>query len=178
MTTSRPPSIRLAQATTIALLTTTAGLSASLSLFVAPRLLESPTPLLTRQFGAMVSVTQRILPVPQILLPGLAHAYLAYQLPDKMRSYALAAAMSLSTAVWTWTVMMPINRKMGRKIQAVDAAAAGMAGAKEIDEILADEMAGGEETAHALVDKWATRNLYRPVVALLAGCMGLYAALS
>ncbi|KAK7747204.1 hypothetical protein SLS62_009146 [Diatrype stigma] len=34
------------------------------------------------------------------------------------------------------------------------------------------------ETTHALVDQWGVRNLYRSAVSLLAGCAGLYAALS
>ena len=34
------------------------------------------------------------------------------------------------------------------------------------------------ETTHALVDQWGVRNLYRSAVSFLAGCAGLYAALS
>ncbi|KAI1401772.1 hypothetical protein F4819DRAFT_457152 [Hypoxylon fuscum] len=167
-----PPSIRALQATSIALLTSTAGLSASLSFFVIPRLLESPTPVLIRQFGRMLSSAHQLLPLP-LVLPGVLHAYLAYQLPDKARWYAAAAALTFSTLPWTRAVMMPVNRKMEAKAQAVSAMDASAA------DVLVEEItASREETAHALADAWATRNLYRPAVAFVAGCIGLYAALS
>ncbi|KAI1765056.1 hypothetical protein GGR53DRAFT_491412 [Hypoxylon sp. FL1150] len=169
---SPPPSIRALQATSIAILTSTAGLSASLSFFVIPRLLESPTPVLTRQFSRMLAAAHDVFPVP-LVLPGLLHAYLAYRLPDKFRLYAIAAALSLTTLPYTSAVMMPINRKMLAKARTVEAADAGAA------DVLVEEITASEaETAHALADAWALRNLYRPVVAFAAGVIGLYAALS
>ncbi|KAI1774515.1 hypothetical protein F4818DRAFT_418124 [Hypoxylon cercidicola] len=172
MSSPPPPSIRALQATGIAILTSTAGLSAGLSFFVIPRLLESPTPVLVRQFGRMLYAARNAFPVP-FILPGVLHAYLAYRLPDRMRLYAVAAALSLTTMPYTSAVMMPINRKMLAKVQAVEAADAG-AGDVLVDEITASEA----ETAHALADAWALRNLYRPAVAFAAGIIGLYAALS
>ncbi|KAI1378892.1 hypothetical protein F4677DRAFT_412325 [Hypoxylon crocopeplum] len=171
MSTPTPPSLRLLQATSIALLTTAAGLSASLSIFVVPRLLESPTPVLIRQFNRMLSSAHRLLPVPLVVVPGLVHAYLAYRLPGETRAaYAVAAMLSFTTVPWTRAVMLPVNRKMADKARDLEAAGVG---------VLVDEVAAADaETAHALVDSWATRNLYRPAVALAAGCIGLYAALS
>ncbi|XXH05414.1 hypothetical protein Hte_011840 [Hypoxylon texense] len=171
MSSPPPPSIRALQAAGIAILTSTAGLSASLSFFVIPRLLESPTPVLIRQFARMLSAAHAALPVP-LVLPGLLHAYLAYRLPDKARLYAAAAALSLTTLPYTSAVVMPINRKMLAKARAVEAAGAD-AGDVLVEEITASEA----ETAHALADSWALRNLYRPAVALAAGAIGLYAAL-
>ncbi|KAI2628097.1 DUF1772-domain-containing protein [Hypomontagnella submonticulosa] len=156
MSTPLPPSIRVLQASSIAVLTTTAGLSASLSVFVIPRLMESPTPLLVGQFMRAVTTAHRTLPIP-LLAPGLVHAWLAYRLPEKARAYALAAALTFSTLPWTRAVMMPLNRAMERRIMEPNA---------------------GPETAHQLADSWATRNLYRPLVAFAAGCIGLYAALT
>ncbi|KAI4862567.1 hypothetical protein F4820DRAFT_430173 [Hypoxylon rubiginosum] len=173
MSSPPPPSLRALQAASIAILTSTAGLSASLSFFVIPRLLESPTPVLIRQFSRMLSAAHAALPLP-LVLPSLLHAYLAYRLPGRARLlYAAAAALTLSALPYTSAAMMPINRKMLAKARAVEAAGAG-AGDVLVEEITADEA----ETAHALADSWALRNLYRPAVAFAAGAIGLYAALS
>ncbi|KAI2622430.1 hypothetical protein GGR54DRAFT_63598 [Hypoxylon sp. NC1633] len=178
MTTQPPtPTLRLLQATAITVLTSSAGLSASLSLFTIPRLLTSPTPVLIRQFNAMLAAAHAYLPLP-LVLPSLAHLYLAWALPGKTRLYVVAAVLSLTTLPWTSVAMLPLNRAMARKLEVLDAADVG------VGDVLVDEMAGSsarggqDETAHALADSWATRNLYRPAVALAAGCIGLYAALS
>ncbi|KAI0837098.1 DUF1772-domain-containing protein [Hypoxylon sp. FL0890] len=154
--TSIPPTLRFLQGTSIALLTTTAGLSASLSIFVIPRLMESPPQLLTLQFTRAISSAHRLLVLP-LVLPGFLHGYLAYRLPAKARLYALAAALTFSNLPWTRAVMMPLNRKMERLV------------------VFSDE---APDNAHEVADKWATRNLYRGVVTFVAGCIGLYAALS
>ncbi|KAI1083077.1 hypothetical protein F5B20DRAFT_528445 [Whalleya microplaca] len=162
--------IRTVQATSIVLGTTVAGLNAGLSFFVVPRLLESPTPLLLRQWDKMSSLTRRLFPGP-LLLPGLLNVYLAYKLPEKTRLYVLAAALVFSTNPYTYAVIMPINRKLKSKVQSLYATDTGLG------DVLVDEIVGGEETAHALVDQWGLLHLYRPAMALLAGCVGLYAAL-
>ncbi|KAI1414106.1 DUF1772-domain-containing protein [Hypoxylon sp. FL1857] len=151
-----PPSLRALQATSIALLTSTAGLSASISIFVIPRLMESPPQLLASQFTRAIQSAHRFLVFP-LVLPGFLHAYLAYRLPSKARLYALAAVLTFSNLPWTRAVMIPLNRKMERRA------------------VYPDE---GPENAHEVADKWATRNLYRGVVTFVAGCIGLYAALS
>ncbi|KAI0179000.1 hypothetical protein GGR52DRAFT_284357 [Hypoxylon sp. FL1284] len=166
---SPPPSVRALQAASIATLTSAAGLGASLSFFVVPRLLESPTPVLIRQFARTLSAARAVLP-PSLAAAGLAQAYLAYRLPAKARLYAAAAVMSLSIFPYTSFVMLPINRMMLAKARAV-----------ESNELLAaeEELTAAEaRTAHALVDSWALRNLYRPAVAFTAGVIGLHAALS
>ncbi|KAL7620179.1 hypothetical protein AAE478_009172 [Parahypoxylon ruwenzoriense] len=172
-----PPSLRALQATSILLLTSTSGLSAALSFFVVPRLLELPTPLLLRQFARAAAAAHRALPLP-LVLPALAHAYLAYRLPGKLRLYVAAALLTLTTAPWSALVMGPIDRQMAARTKALEAGAymseEGQAEAEGERGVEAE----GVETTHALVDKWATRNLYRPIVAFAAGCIGLYAALS
>ncbi|KAI1647096.1 uncharacterized protein F4817DRAFT_116343 [Daldinia loculata] len=155
MLTPTPNSIRALQAISIALLTTTAGASASLSIFLVPRLMESPTPLMVGQFLRTMSSARRRLTIP-LILPGILHAYLAYLVPGKARVYAIAATLTLSTLPWTHFAITPLNREMEERIMILDAES---------------------ETAHQLVDSWATRNLYRPVVNLAAGILGLYAAM-
>lgn len=120
----------------------------------------------------MLSAAHDVFPVP-LVLPGLLHAYLAYRLPDKLRLYAVAAALSFTTLPYTSAVMMPINRKMLAKERTVEAADVGAA------DVLVEEITASEaETAHALADAWALQNLYRPAAAFAAGVIGLYAALS
>ncbi|OTA87214.1 hypothetical protein M434DRAFT_143752 [Hypoxylon sp. CO27-5] len=150
-----PSTLRAVQATSIALLTTTAGLSASTSIFVVPRLMELQPRTLTSQFVRAIQSAHRLLVVP-LVLPGFLNAYLAYRLPAKARLYALAAVLTFSNLPWTRAVMMPLNRKMERLNADPD----------------------GSENAHEVADKWATRNLYRGVVTFVAGCIGLYAALT
>ncbi|KAI0845664.1 hypothetical protein F5Y00DRAFT_163737 [Daldinia vernicosa] len=156
MLTPTPNSIRALQAISIALLTTTAGASASLSIFLVPRLMESPTPLMVGQFLRAVSSARRRLTIP-LILPGILHAYLAYLVPVKARMYVIAATLTLSTLPWTHFAITPLNRELEGRIMTLDA----------------EEF----ETAHQLVDSWATRNLYKPVVNFAAGIIGLYAAL-
>ncbi|KAI1074898.1 hypothetical protein F5B20DRAFT_585909 [Whalleya microplaca] len=181
-----PRTIRLLQGITIFTLGAAGGLNASLSLLVVPRIRESPAPLLLRQFAAMVSRAFTLFPAP-LLLPGLAHAWLAHRVPQKRGLYIVAAALSFSITPWTWGVMMPLNRILERRVAALDAGVAvgenkGLG--EEVVDRDGDGDTGGEgmgeegETAQVLIDKWARRHLYRPTVTLLAACLGLYVALS
>ncbi|KAK8056295.1 hypothetical protein PG993_001522 [Apiospora rasikravindrae] len=176
------PTLRALQATNAAVLTTTAGLNLGLSFFVMPRLLESPTPLMLRQWGRMFAVTSRFFP-PAMMVPGLVHAALAYYYYTVAAAAtvtrgaqkgtvcnAVAALLALSVMPWTLGLMVPINEKLLRKAdeaQSLDA--------KEVEE--REVGIKEEETAHALVDRWALLNLYRGGAVLVSGCLGLYAAL-
>ncbi|KAI0136292.1 hypothetical protein BJ170DRAFT_601195 [Xylariales sp. AK1849] len=166
-----PAHIRVTQATSIVLLTTASGLNLGLSFFVIPRLLESPTPLMLRQWGNMYKVTSKALP-PALMVPGFINAYLAYKLPSKARLYGFAAAAALSILPYTYGVLAPINRKLLKKVEVVKTL--DMA----IDDVLGEEMGTKEETGHALIDQWGLYNLYRGSAAFVAGCVGLYAALA
>jgi hypothetical protein len=166
-----PAHIRATQATSIALSTTVAGLNLGLSFFVIPRLLESPTPLMLRQWSSMFKVTSKALP-PPFLVNGLLNAYLAYKIPGKARIYGLAAALSLSIFPYTYGLLLPINRKLHAKVAEVEILNLAFG------DVMGEEMGTKEETGHALVDRWGLYNLYRGSVAFVAGCVGLYAALS
>ncbi|KAI0004053.1 hypothetical protein F4779DRAFT_77539 [Xylariaceae sp. FL0662B] len=176
--------IRFLQGATIMTLAAAGGLNAGLTLLVIPRLREAPTPVLLRQFHAMVSRAFALFPAP-LLLPGLAHLWLACRgAPQRRGLYGAAAALSLSISPWTWGVMMPLNRRLERLVAALDAGVGvreggGVVGEGQGRERVEKEGEGeGEEMVRALIDKWAMRHLYRPTVTLLAGCLGLYAALS
>ncbi|ORY68584.1 uncharacterized protein BCR38DRAFT_423781 [Pseudomassariella vexata] len=160
--------IRLAQATSILVATALAGANAGLSFFVIPRLLESPTPLMIRQWGNMFAITHRYLP-SLFMLPGFINIWLAYRLPEKVRLYALAAGLSISISPYTMTIMRPINKKLEQKVKDVRVMDFGNR------DVLAEEF-GREETAHSLIDSWGVANLYLCSASFLAGTAGLYAA--
>lgn len=166
-----PPHIRLTQATSIALLTTASGLNLGLSFFVVPRLLESPTALMLRQWGSMFRVSSKTLP-PALILPVFLNAYLACRLPGKARIYSFATALAFSILPYTYALLVPINRKLLKKVEEVKTMGAG------VGDVLGNEMGTREDSGHALIDNWGLYNLYRGGAAFVAGCLGLYAALS
>ncbi|KAK6841924.1 hypothetical protein PG987_002784 [Apiospora arundinis] len=170
--------LRAVQATNAAVLTTTAGLNLGLSFFVIPRLLESPTPLMVRQWGRMFAVTSRFFP-PAMMVPGLVHVVLAYHTATRGTAAGkssssttcnvIAALVALSVMPWTLRLMVPINKKLQQKVEEVQSL-----GAKGVED--GEVGVAQEETAHALVDRWALLNLYRGGAVLVSGCLGLYAA--
>ncbi|ETS87039.1 hypothetical protein PFICI_00867 [Pestalotiopsis fici W106-1] len=169
-----PPHIRVTQATSIALLTTASGLNLGLSFFVAPRLLELPTPIMLQQWAKMFKTTAKALP-PAFALPALLNVYLAYKLPGRTsRAYALAAVLAASVYPYTYAVIRPIAQKLLNKEEQVKALGPAVGDVLTLGE----EMGIMEDNGHALIDKWAFYNLYRGGAAFVAGCVGLYAALS
>ncbi|RYP55678.1 hypothetical protein DL770_010889 [Monosporascus sp. CRB-9-2] len=186
--TPTPNPVRLAQATAILLATTTAGANAALSFFVVPRILDGgdrTSAAAARGWAAMYATASRALPVPMVAVPTVLNAYLAWRMPaGKARVvYTAVAAATLSIAPYTLAFMMRINRELAERAQRAEAAASATGGGDDFAEGKAEagkEVLAAEaerQTAHALVDAWATRNLYRCTVSFLAGCAGLYAAL-
>ncbi|KAI4600206.1 hypothetical protein KJ359_001311 [Pestalotiopsis sp. 9143b] len=170
-----PPHIRLTQATSIAVLTTASGLNLGLSFFVAPRLLELPTPLMLRQWARMFRATSRVLP-PGFALPAVLNVYLAYRLPGRSRGlYAAAAALAASVLPYTYAVIWPVAKKLLDKEQQVQALGPAVGDVLTLGEEVGINR---EDSGHALIDNWALYNLYRGGAAFAAGCVGLYAALS
>ncbi|RYP23519.1 hypothetical protein DL765_001033 [Monosporascus sp. GIB2] len=191
--TPAPTAVRLAQATAILLATTTAGADAALSFFAVPRILDGGDrtgAAAARAWAAMFAAASRALPVPMVVVPGALNAFLAWRAPTgKARAvYVAAAVATLSIAPYTYAFMGPINRQLAERARRAQTAASATGGgggggggdvtegeAEAGKEVLAAE--AERQTAHALVDAWATRNLYRCTVSFLAGCAGLYAAL-
>ncbi len=77
MATERPLPIRIAQTLGITVSALLAGNTLSLSFFLIPRLLESPTPLMLRQWKTMY-ITGRALVPPTTTLATLSYFYLSY----------------------------------------------------------------------------------------------------
>lgn len=113
MTTLTPSSLRVLQ--TIGLTTTAilAGTSASFSLYTVPRVLESPTPLLLKQFKHMFKAGHDSVP-PVTMIAASSLLYLAYDShaagSPAWRGYATAAALALGILPYTVIVMRSTNK--------------------------------------------------------------------
>jgi hypothetical protein len=156
--------IRTAQAATLLLATTAGAMNLSLSLFVIPRLLESPTPLMIQQWSNMVARTSRIFP-PAIWGSGVCFYYLAYTTSSRL--FAAAGTLCAAATPWTWRFIIGINKQLHRKAAEMKTAGADFTMSKE-----------EELGAKSLVDQWGLYNLGRGSLVLTAGILGLYATLS
>ncbi|KAH7018513.1 uncharacterized protein B0I36DRAFT_40127 [Microdochium trichocladiopsis] len=190
--------IRALQATSILLGSTAAGVGASLSFFVMPRLLELPTHQLIQQFNRTIAISHKVTP-PMLLLPGILHAVIAVLIRHSNNTHtplsattgrswklhALAALVTLTMTPWTFVFMKPLNRMMAAREKYVKETAATAATAKGSDKegkraLEAAELGAtrrGEMSSHAVVDQWALSNLYRPAAGLVTAAIGLYAAM-
>ncbi|WYZ39764.1 hypothetical protein EsH8_IV_000105 [Colletotrichum jinshuiense] len=163
---SQPNPIRNIQTSTVFVNTTLAGLNLGLSVFVIPRLLESPTPLMLRQWSNMYKRTSRLFPIP-VLLCGLSYWYMAYasrHLPSKSRLLAAAGALCFSIVPWTKLFMLGINKKLFRKTEET----------KDMGIMAIGLTQEEEEGAKYLVDQWGLYNLGRSLAIGLGGAVGLY----
>ncbi|TKW48899.1 hypothetical protein CTA1_5755 [Colletotrichum tanaceti] len=181
---SQPPSspLRALQASTVFVNTALAGLSLGISVMAVPRLLESPTPLMLRQWSGMLRRGGRLLPLPTVLC-GVSYWYVAYataaaadaasrggRVPgggDRSRLLAVAGALCFSIVPWTLVFLAGINRKLLAKVEETR----GIVGAVAVGLTQEEE----EEGAKYLVDQWGLYNLGRSVAMGLGGALGLYA---
>ena len=171
MAEGKPLSIRLAQATALFVSSTAAGVSLSISAFVIPPLLESPTPLMLRQWKGAFQRGRRTMPAAGEAA-ALAYFYLAYRFGLRHglagRLYLLAGGLCVGIVPYTLAVIMPTNRKLLKKVE--DARELGVA-----EELL--EVGAREEGAKYLVDHWGMLNLGRAAMVAAASVIGLFATL-
>ncbi|KUI70620.1 hypothetical protein VM1G_05773 [Cytospora mali] len=181
MSTPPPTSIRLTQAASILISTLASGSSIALSTLLIPRLLESPTPLMVRQWTNSYNVTKLIFPflgnlstVLYLTLAGHYHTRLSAGTRGAL--YLAAGALCLSVTPYTWAFVIPLNKRILRKAEEMK----GLEG-KRLEEMeamdLEEEGVGprGEEGAKWLVDQWGVWNLGRGVAWGVAGVLGLAA---
>lgn len=164
--------IRLAQTVGITTSSLLAGASLTMSFMMVPRLLESPTPLLLKQWNGMFQAGKVSAP-PVAAVSAASFFYLASKLPasaDKTKFYSYIAAGVLAVGIIPYTVvfMLPTNQKLLEKVEETK-----MLSLK--DELV--EAGLGEETAHKLVDKWGMLNLGRSVLMTIAAVLGTWTAL-
>lgn len=178
MSSANSPTIRAAQAATIFVPVFTCGVNFAASFFLIPRLLESPTPLMVRQWLRFYDVAKIFYPVT--LEPAAAvFFFLSWHFRatsnilsggsvfTRSKMYLYAGLLCLGLGPYTWLVMDPTNNKIMRKIEETK------------DMSLTEEVveAGGEreESAKWLVDHWGVINLPRGIMMGFAGVLGLAA---
>ncbi|OBT65091.1 hypothetical protein VE03_05229 [Pseudogymnoascus sp. 23342-1-I1] len=158
-----PNSARVLQ--TIGLTTTAilAGASASFSIYTVPRLLESPTPLLLKQFKHMFAAGHDTIPAGTIVA-ATSLLYLAYDSraagSPAWRGYATAAVLALGIVPYTLAVMMGTNKVLLDR-------------AEEEEEKVEAQAASVKQ----LLDQWATMNLGRSVLLASAAVTAAWTAL-
>ncbi|KAK4042211.1 hypothetical protein C8A01DRAFT_14164 [Parachaetomium inaequale] len=157
MASHQDTTLRLTQGTALLLSTLSSGVSLTLSTFLVPRLLESPTPLMLTQWRR--TYTRGASTVPFAAVAAAAgYIYLGLRTPGlglcRSRLYLAAAALTVGIAPYTQLVMGGTNGELKRLEQraAVEA---------EMVELPAEVIAEEERGAKALVDWWGVLNLGR-----------------
>lgn len=163
------PAIRTAEAASIFLSTLTAGSNLALSILVVPRLLESPTPLMLRQWVNSYRRTRIIYP-SMASVTGLSYLFLSYHhhrsAATKAKAYLGAGLLCLSIIPYTAAFVLPTNWKILGKAKE-------MRDVKAVEGVEVEEQ--GEQSAKWLVDHWGMLNLPRGIVTAFAGILGLAA---
>ncbi|KAF8867354.1 hypothetical protein BDZ45DRAFT_638860 [Acephala macrosclerotiorum] len=173
-----PLPIRLAQTLGLTSSLILAGQTITLSTFLIPRLLDSPTPLMLKQWNNMFQIGR--LTGPQFaLLSALSYFYLSYKshltpilsssLLSKTTAYAIAGALSIGIVPYTLIFISGTNTKILKKVEETKSL-------KVTDEVT--EVGLGNESARALVDWWGVLNLGRGALLVASGVLGAWTALN
>ncbi|KXL49363.1 hypothetical protein M433DRAFT_39807, partial [Acidomyces richmondensis BFW] len=160
-----PLGLRLAHALGLTGAAFLAGKTFAQSFSAVPAMLHAPAPLLARQWKTMFT-SDKLLAPAIVLVSGSIFGYFAYR--DSMallpgRLYAASAALLVLNVPYSFFCLEPINRKL--EVRAARLSRAGIAG--DNAEVEAMEFPQ-QETVHQLVDRWATVNLGRSVLSILA----------
>jgi Domain of unknown function (DUF1772) len=169
-----PLPLRIAQMVGLTATSAIAGASFAVSAYVVPRILESPSPLLLRQWKHLFESGKATIP-PLSLITSIAIGYLAYEakgnpnaLPHQWKLYLISGILNLGIVPYTLVVMLPTNNKL-------------LAKAEETSSLKADdklvEVGLGGESAHQLVDRWATLNLGRTILLVAAASLAAWTTL-
>ncbi|KAL2270966.1 hypothetical protein VTJ83DRAFT_337 [Remersonia thermophila] len=180
--------VRLAQGTAILLSSVAAGTSLSLSFFLVPRLLESPTPLMLKQWIRTYARGKRAVPLASLaaaasyLYLGLGNRYLHPHLLTlgQARAYLAAAALTLGIVPYTKLFMAGTNGRLLKLEESAGLAAASLEGkaADAADAAAEAEVeAQRERSAKGLVDWWGVLNLGRAGLLLAGSVCGLAATI-
>ncbi|KAH6651032.1 hypothetical protein F5144DRAFT_558180 [Chaetomium tenue] len=180
---------RLTTGSTILLSSLTAGLNLSLSLFLIPRLLESPTPLMLQQWRRTYSRGHAIIPTAA-LAASAGYLYLGLGSGLGSRLYLVAAGLTVGIVPYTVAVMQVTNgrlmelgervrvreekreREEEEEVEAVTAVE--VQEEEEEDEVVTVEE---ERSAKGLVDLWGVLNLGRAALLTAGAACGLAATL-
>ncbi|KAI4732970.1 DUF1772-domain-containing protein [Aureobasidium sp. EXF-12298] len=153
--------VRVAQVVGLTSAAYLAGAIGSISWQSVPALLDAPAPLLARQWKKIFDQGKVAAP-PMAVLSSAIFGYLAYREPTAssgFKLYTVAAILVPSIIPYTVFLMSGINNKLQEKARS-------LANASLTDTAVESGVAQGE-TAHELLDKWATLNLGRSLLPLL-----------
>ena len=84
--------------------------------------------------------------------------------------YVTAAILLPSSILYTLLIIKPVNDKLEERVRSLASAS--------LTDATVESGVSREETTHALVDKWATLNLGRAIIAVTGALCATYAALS
>jgi hypothetical protein len=159
---------------------TTAGIlsggSLSLSFLVIPRLLESPAPVLLSQWRSSFLITKKIFPLATLLASSSFFylSYVVYSSPFSIaciwQSYLVAGSLALAIVPYTLLFMTKTNKALLDRTKEENVLG--------LEEKMVENEAGRGKNVHQLVDRWATLNLGRSALLVLATVVGTYTALS
>jgi hypothetical protein len=178
MPTNNPLPIRLAQTLGITSSLLVGGVAAGLSFFTIPRLLESPTPLMLRQWRKMF-IAGKYAAIPGALLSSVSYFYLAYNSLSSSNpfagngagySYLASGVLSVGIIPFTFAVLRPTNNKLEAKEEETRML-------EKTDEVVEIGLADGE-TAKVLVDRWGVQNLGRVGMLIAASVVGIWTSVS
>ncbi|KAF2692025.1 hypothetical protein K458DRAFT_354231 [Lentithecium fluviatile CBS 122367] len=169
----RPPTgFLVAQAVGITASTYLLGTNASLSFISVPALMMAPAPLAARQWKKVFD-TGKAIGIALSIASALGTAYVAFHQDPSSLPFKLNLAATLlfpSIIPFTLVFIGPVNAKLAYKAHAL--ASSGSLADKDIEAGVA-----ADETVHALLDVWATRNLARAAITGLGVVFAVWAAL-
>jgi Domain of unknown function (DUF1772) len=162
MAESAPIPVRIAKGLAIGLSIFGGGGGVAVSNGAIRVILESPVPIMLRQWSNIFAIGQRMFP-PIAAIATASYCYIAYDAFSTDSPYVLyltAACCSLGALPVTFGIVGPISRKLHKKI----------ADMSSEDDSTAES---GPETARVLVQKWGAMNLVRALLLATAGVLGL-----
>ncbi|KAK3903774.1 hypothetical protein C8A05DRAFT_43055 [Staphylotrichum tortipilum] len=164
-----PTTLRLLQSTALLLSSLSAGTVLTISTFVVPRLLESPTPIMLTQWTR--TYARGAATVPAAAATSAA-AYLWLGLCGSGgkggRLYLAASALTVGIVPYTVGIMLGTNGKLKALEERV-----GVKAVREKGEVALEE----EQGAKRLVDWWGVLNLGRAGLLIAGTVCGLVATL-
>ncbi|KAF2274918.1 uncharacterized protein EI97DRAFT_459871 [Westerdykella ornata] len=162
-----PVGLKIAQAVGLTASAYLFGQNASISYIGVPALMQAPAPLAVKQWDTVYSIGKKTAPALAVV-SSLALGYVTYHLDPRSLHYKLNLAATIlipSIIPYTFAFIVPTNKKLYEKLRSL--ATTGL------EDKAAEVGVAKKETVNALLDKWATLNLIR---ALLAGAGAVLAA--
>jgi len=168
--------IRIVQTAALTTIASAAGANLGLSFYLIPRLLESPTPLMLKQWNASFDLGKTTI-APLAGMGSALFFYLSYTFrqtinqgpPNTWKMYMLSGILALGIAPYTMLVIDPTNRKLKAKVEETKGL--------EVTDTLVEAGTAGGETAHVLVDRWGVLNLGRGAMLVASAIVGVWTAL-